>query len=421
MKNLSILTLLLVSAFLLLAGCSQNPISKVSGDVTDDVEQEIAQLQMAARPIYGPAAPSPIVAVAVGENTLEFWPYTGMDYSGSPQDPVNLIFFGQADPRDIRAALLSLDGDRSAFGLPPMPPFNSVWDDALGGDIQDGFGGPDGWVPGAIQLACGDYEPLRIHMRLFKMGNWTVANAHFETIIPGTSNHQVLSWELAEEFVLLDFMRSGLLDPEIPMIPAGAINNSPFRTIPAIIYNGLPVELRQLIGGPLGDVSEDVPIATNGEAYILNLAQTVPRVAETRAQNHVINFGQVIPKPFCSSGPYDYVHVAGPVYLTQTTSLTADGFYSCEFQASGTIKVTSVDPTTGEFLGKPLTALIRQQDKSHFGIGREMAWSYQYQRLGPFTQEGSGRLFKLFKAQVGGPYIYNEDIICHSDQFAEQD
>jgi hypothetical protein len=51
------------------------------------------------------SAPSPLVNV---NSTLEFWSYTGVDYSGTPQDPVNLIFVGQGEPRAIRDILLSL-------------------------------------------------------------------------------------------------------------------------------------------------------------------------------------------------------------------------------------------------------------------------------------------------------------------------
>jgi len=49
-----------------------------------------------------------MVSVNVGSHSLSFWPYTGTDFTGTPQDPINLIFYGEADPRDLRAALMAL-------------------------------------------------------------------------------------------------------------------------------------------------------------------------------------------------------------------------------------------------------------------------------------------------------------------------
>ena len=162
----------------------------------------------------------------------------------------------------------------------------------------------------------------RFHLRLFRLGNWTVGNAHFEILIPNTSDHQVLSWEFAEQFVMTDMIRCGLLDEGLPMAPTQAINPSPFHAIPAVIYNGLPVELRAAIGGPLDNVTADVPIATDGQATIFNLAASLPWQPGVVVENTISVYDQVMPKPFCSSGPGDYVHVGGPVSLNQIKYLS---------------------------------------------------------------------------------------------------
>src|SRR5512141_1089009 len=52
--------------------------------------------------------PAGVIPVALDGTQAEFWPYTGADLSGAPQDPINLVFMGQADPRAVRAALLGL-------------------------------------------------------------------------------------------------------------------------------------------------------------------------------------------------------------------------------------------------------------------------------------------------------------------------
>ena len=97
----------------------------------------------------------------VGETPLTIWPYAGGGPVEEPSDPVNLVFSGAARPIDIRAALLSLNGDRSAIGLPPVFPFNARWSDATGG-VQTAWSADGGWSAGTIQLQLGSYAPMRI-------------------------------------------------------------------------------------------------------------------------------------------------------------------------------------------------------------------------------------------------------------------
>ena len=214
MRGIKLLAIVLALLGLLVAGCEKSidPGTKTTVETPDD---EMAALLAAPMPDARGFVPSPLVTAQIGQDAVQFWPYTGTNFAGEPQDPINLIFFGQADPRDIRAALLSLNGDRTALGFPAEAPFNSTWDDAIG-DVQTAYGatiggemalsptpargnGPDrfcasrGWSGSAIQLACGAYEGMRFHLRLFKVGSWTLGNAHLDVSIPGTTEHQVIS------------------------------------------------------------------------------------------------------------------------------------------------------------------------------------------------------------------------------------
>ena len=133
------------------------------------------------------------------------------------QRPAQPDLRGDADPAGIRAALMALDGDRSAFGLPNASPFNERWGDAIG-DVQTSYAGSSGWTGSVIQLRLGEYAPLRVHLRLFRTGapfsaggTWTLGAAHFEVLIPGTADHQVLSWMVARQIITADLVRSGLL------------------------------------------------------------------------------------------------------------------------------------------------------------------------------------------------------------------
>lgn len=153
-----------------------------------------------------PAPPPGLVAVG----SLELWPWTGRDLSGVTADPMNLLFTGDVDVVSLRAALRALDGDRTAFGFPAMPPFDCTWNDA-NGEMQTTYSNMAGWVGGAIQLQCGNYDPIRFHVRFFDAGDWVVAAVHFDLLIPNTPQHQVLSWELPQQLIMVDFLRSGLL------------------------------------------------------------------------------------------------------------------------------------------------------------------------------------------------------------------
>jgi hypothetical protein len=317
----------------------------------------------ADRAVHGAPAPAPSVTVSAAGSSLTFWPYTGTDFSSDPSDPVNLIFVGEADPRSIRAALFGLNGDRTAFGYPPAFPFDCTWADAIGAE-QTAFSEGGGWEGSIIQLECGTYDPVRFHLRLFSAGNWTLANAHVDVLIPGTTDHQVLSWEVAEQLVTVDLVRSGLL--AAPPAPTAPIHQAPFRTIPAIIYNGLPAGLKQLAVDPTGvipapaSVANPVPILTDGRATLLHLGQAAAVTEGVAAQQFVLQFNQVIPKPFCGAAP---VLVQGPVELSQDVRVVPSGNLTRRFRAHGTLSVTPIDPATGQPAGP--ASIARIQDQTH--------------------------------------------------------
>jgi hypothetical protein len=335
------------------------------------------------------AIPTPLADVATPFGSFRFWPYTGTNYTGTPQDPMNVVFAGEADPGALRASLLFLDGDRSAFGMPPVFPFNCTWSDAIGG-MQTAYTEEAGWVGSAIQLQCGDYDPIRFHLRFFEGGGFTLGGAHFELLIPGTTSHQVLSWELAEQLVVADFIRSGILDQDIPMVPAGVINDTPFfREIPAAVYAGVPPELRAAIGDPAALPNGDYPIGTDGQSLVLNVADAADVQAGIARQERVVEFDQVIPKPFCMEGPLDYLYVTGPVNMRQQVHVTPSGNFVSQFKAVGHLELTPINPLTGE-TGTPYRAHVNEHHKGIHTDEVQLTSQLQIQAL---LKPGSGERF----------------------------
>lgn len=372
-------------ALLMLPACSDDAPTNPSADAAK-------RLDMARQP--GDVFPAEQVTVTVDGTPIVFWPYTSTGFEATPVDPINLVFVGKADPLQIRAALMALSGDRSAFGMPPVPPFNATWRDAIGGDVQTTCAvGGDGWVGSVVQLTLGEFGPLRVHLRLFRTGQEaaggvvTLGGAHFELNIPGTADHQVLSWELAEQIVKADLARAGLLGA--PPAPTGVINAAPvFRTIMKEVYNGLPPSLVAVIGGPAQPVSANVPLPSDGQGTLFRLAADVPLVAGAWSQAVTVNYNQLVPRPFCSTGPGDFLMVTGPVEFTARSELQGDGTYSSHNAFIGVLQAVPVDLSTGVPIPMGEPFLARVSGHSSVMLGASSARVIMQDRR--FTHEPDG-------------------------------
>lgn len=385
-----------LAVLVLMAACTTDDESPIPTDPNPEVSASVIG-----------KAPRPLTNVTVGGKTHRIWAFVSADLD-TPDDPVNLIFAGAADPIEIRSALLRLDGNRGGFGFPSGAPFDCVWSDAIGG-VQGAYAAfPVGWVGSAIQLQCGGFGPIRFHLRLFKTGAITLGGAHFEVQIPGTTDHQVLSWELAEQLVTADLMRSGLLGGSPQATPT--ISPTPsHRGIPPIIYNGLPNGLKLLAGGPLGSVGTPVPIATDGRATVLSLARRAPAFGDAD-QTFTVQFDQVIPRPFCATSPDEYLYVTGPVHFTKTVRHPGKGELSTRYQARAELTVVPVDPTTGQPTGTPYRANVADEQVTATGKLTSLVSALLVQTELP-ALTGRGRLREQFHV---GPVLarFDRDIAC---------
>ncbi len=337
-RNLSLVGLALVAA---LAACS------------DRSEPVAPKPQAAWLSATTPAVPSPLNTVDLpGGGTLKLWPYTADSFPATHVDPINLVFVGPySDPRQIRAALLGLGGDRSAAGLPPafLPGvFDCHWQDGIGGGNQAAYVDGRAWQGSAIQLVCGPYDFFRFHLRLFRFGNITLGGAHFEMNIPGTPNHESLSWELARAVVAYDLMSSGRAQA-VGIVNTGS-QTPTYRTVNPLIYPAV-ANLLLALGAPTAD------IPNSGQATVLQLAQPPAAVPGSHTQTLTITMGIDLPAPFCNPG--GFVHVAGPLQLSQTTTVTTDGDYASAFATKGTVTVTQLAPG-----GQTFDAKIAELDAS---------------------------------------------------------
>jgi len=358
-------------------------------------------------------APAPTVVIPLGGGALlTAFPYLADDLSAMGRDPVNLVFLGEADPRQVRAALMALDGDRSGS---PLAPFDCTWNDAIGG-LQTAWSEPSGWVGSAIQMECGAYGPVRFHLRFFDAGEATLGGAHFEFLIPGTSDHQVVSWELAEQLVAYDLVRSGLLGAA----PAstGIVNAAPwFRTIPAILHAAASADpgfafllsqlgLTDLPGGDKG-------IPTDGAATVLTLARAAPLVAGTAVQDFDVTFGQVIPKPFCTAGaPTPYLRVSGDVRLRLRSTQHAGGDFDQQMDARGRLTLVPWDPSANQPAGAPYAAEVTEFQNSRIGPQGASIHGVQHQLEVQMGAPGRGQLQVRLKVGATGMPVHERVVRC---------
>ena len=307
-------------------------------------------LALAVPVLAGEEAPPPAGAVDVGTaaGTLTLWPYTSSDFE-TKADPVNFVFLN-ADPRAVRQELLKLGPSRPPFSSLPLGAGACTWMDAMGYE-QAAWGAAEGWVGGSVQLACvvSTAQPLgspfRFHVRLFRVGAHTLGAAHFEILIPGTAEHEVLSWELAKQLVAYDVGRTQTL--VAAPAPVGLAASGAFRAVRRPVYDGL---VKMGLGpflSALGLVPTgpgDVPLPWSGAALALETAIGFEPRQQKLEATAAVTYDVVVPRPFCASGPYDLVRLQGPLHFAQAVHTNPSGKYERSYALGGILRVTPMRP-----------------------------------------------------------------------------
>jgi hypothetical protein len=330
-------------------------------------------------------APIPLRPLRFGGRRQSVWPYTTARFPAAASDPINLVFLGRSDPRNLRAALLALDGDRPDF--PDSPLAGARWKDAVG-KPQAAFSESGGWAGSVIQLECGDYQPLRFHLRLFPAGAWTLANAHLDVSIPGTADHEVVAWELARRLVEYDFRRTGLLSRDRPTGESEPIHPEVFRRVDGRVLAGLPASLRDLLERS-GSLTPDGQLLTGRRATMLDVVGVAAPAPRRLFHEVRIQVDQVVPKPFCSRGG-DLVHARGPLVLRHAVLEEDDGTLESQTHCAGELVVTPVDPASGRPRGSASRADVSDRFTTVMGDRRTLI-SVQERRsvlAGPLAGEG---------------------------------
>jgi hypothetical protein len=377
------------------------------------VSLALLALSASALGAHDATPPPDPVTVSLGSRTYTLWPYTSTDLS-SPSDPVNLVILN-ADPREVRQALLALNGDRTAFGFPAVSPFDCTWSDTMGYE-QATWTEAVGWAGSDIQLSCGQQTlgPIRFHLRLYRHGDVTLGAAHFEVQIPKTAEHETLSWEFAERFVTMDLARSGALTapPSLVALTApGALGVTRQQIYNALLAVPSMVPLLAMLGLPTTPQTAPLPIATDGVATVLaaNVAFT-PGHERTRREL-TVNYDIVSPKPFCASGPLDLVRLEGPLQLALTVRTTPSGQFSRTYTVEGILNVTPIDPATGLPRGPSVKAIIAEAHRALLTDKRS-----EVKEVGSQVLLGAPPQAKAWSLRAGAVTGYVTQVLCEPSE-----
>jgi hypothetical protein len=202
----------------------------------------------------------------------------------------------------------------------------------------------------------------------------TIGGTHWDLNVPGTNEHEVISWEVPEQLLMVDMIRTGLL-AGLPQETA-QINDAPtFRVIRAPVYAGIPLALKTIAG-----ITGGPAIPTNGRARLFNVGTEEPIVPDVVEQQFTIQFNQIIPKPFCG-GPSDFLRVQGPIVFTGVARVTPSGTYQRESSATADLTAVAVNPFNGQPIGAPLHGLVTDDHVAGINPAGVSANAHKLQQL----------------------------------------
>ncbi len=290
-----------------------------------------------------------------GLGRIGFRPTTGAGPDlQRPSDPVNLAFFGDADPLRIRTALLSLSAERDGEWA-VLAGRRARWRDAIG-HLHATFVADRGWCASAVQLELGRYKGVRAHLRLFAYEHFTLGSAHVEFLPGGAFEHEVVSWELGERLVVEELMRAGVL-AEAP-VRLGPIETGLERTISAASVRAAPPQLASLAGLSRSTLCPS-PIRGAGYVTSLLLAPLPPAEGERSWAAVSLDLSTDVKDPSDGADP-GRLRVEGPLHLEQEL-VTGAGALTVRLAVRGSVAVDGTG--LGEVVEGQVARLRRRQTR----------------------------------------------------------
>jgi hypothetical protein len=221
--------------------------------------------------------------------------------------------------------------------------------------------------------------------------------------------HEVLSWELAQGLVTADIARSGRLGAAPSL--TNQINAAPyFRAVQAPVAATLSAQ--QIAGLGLfvnGDGTASIP--NDGRASVLTLV-SAPALTEGLVEsNFTIQFGQVIPKPFCAAGTTGYLFATGPITVHMRSGIV-DGNFESTTTSEGTLTLMEFNPITRQPVSAPYQGVVSETTSVKLTKGSASVDFFSSRIETPDAGSTRGSRTEVLRAREQGLDSYNVDTSC---------
>ena len=98
--------------------------------------------------------------------------------------------------------------------------------------------------------------------------------------------------------------------------------------------------------------------------------------------------------------------------MYQTCEINEAGTFKMKFKAEGILSATPINPLTGEAIGEPLEAVVKETHTSFMNDKDFSASNMLFQKLLPTADPSSGWLFERMTIDSKGHFGFEEKTTC---------
>ncbi|HEX6575646.1 MAG TPA: hypothetical protein VF042_11820, partial [Gemmatimonadaceae bacterium] len=125
----------------------------------------------------------------------------------------------------------------------------------------------------------------------------------------------------------------------------------------------------------------------------------------------VIQFGQVIPKPFCTAGTIGYLFASGPITVHMRSGIV-DGNFESTTTSTGTLNLVEFNPVTRQPVSAPYHGLVGEETSVKLTHGAAWVEFFSTREETPDNGTNRGTRVESFRAREHGLDAYTLDITC---------
>jgi hypothetical protein len=193
--------------------------------------------------------------------------------------------------------------------------------------------------------------------------------------------------------------------------PSGTITPSPYyRAVQAPVVPFLTAQQIASLG-LLVNGNGTASIPNDGRATVLTLAGSPSLVQGLVDRDIVVQFAQVIPKPFCTAGTTGYVYASGPITVHIRAGIDGNKYLS-EWTAAGALTLIPFNPLNGQFAGAPYQGIVSIRNATEMNDGKSAVEFLSDQRELPDVDATRGIRLQHLRVREEGRDVATLSIDC---------